>query len=94
VLGALRIWLKAYFAGERELPVVRTAPEGTEYQKALWEILKKIPCGKTATYNYIAGNSLPPGNRRGRQPYRLRRRVGTEEGAAGSGTKGRLKHYG
>lgn len=48
-------WLDRYFAGERpqisELPL---APAGSEFQKAVWQILCGIPYGETATYGEIA----------------------------------------
>jgi AraC family transcriptional regulator of adaptative response/methylated-DNA-[protein]-cysteine methyltransferase len=46
--------LKEYFAGERhnfDLPI---SPEGTEFQKNVWEHLQQIPYGETRTYREIA----------------------------------------
>jgi methylated-DNA-[protein]-cysteine S-methyltransferase len=46
--------LKRYFSGELksfELPV---KPEGTEFQKTVWNLLKDIPYGTTTTYGAIA----------------------------------------
>lgn len=43
-----------YIAGKRkdfELPL---SPEGTEFQKLVWEALRKIPYGETRTYKQIA----------------------------------------
>ncbi|MZQ75388.1 MAG: methylated-DNA--[protein]-cysteine S-methyltransferase [Peptoclostridium sp.] len=43
-----------YFAGKRkdfELPL---SPEGTEFQKLVWEALRTIPYGETRTYKQIA----------------------------------------
>ena len=34
-----------------EIPIVL---EGTAFQKAVWELLLKIPCGKTCTYGELA----------------------------------------
>jgi methylated-DNA-[protein]-cysteine S-methyltransferase len=48
-------WLDAYFADQKpaivELPL---APAGTEFRKAVWEILCKIPYGQCTTYGEIA----------------------------------------
>ena len=53
VLEKTKLWLEAYFRGERlEIPVP-LEPEGTEFQKAVWEILLKIPYGRTRTYGEI-----------------------------------------
>ncbi len=48
-------WLDRYFAGKRpgpsELPL---RPEGSEFRKRIWEILKEIPYGEVVTYGAIA----------------------------------------
>lgn len=44
------IQLKEYFAGERENFDLKLNPEGTEFQKKVWELLLKIPFGKTSSY--------------------------------------------
>ncbi len=46
--------LEAYFAGELKSFDVKLAPEGTEFQKAVWNALKEIPYGETRTYKDIA----------------------------------------
>lgn len=50
-----RDWLARYFAGERpesgELPL---AFHGSEFQRAVWEELRRIPYGKTVTYGELA----------------------------------------
>ena len=46
--------LNAYFAGELtefELPL---APGGTEFQRRVWQALREIPYGETASYGEIA----------------------------------------
>ena len=46
--------LSEYFAGVRrhfDLPI---CPEGTEFQKRVWEELRKIPYGETRSYGEIA----------------------------------------
>jgi len=48
-------WLDAYFAGERpELCALPLAPEGTAFQKRVWDELKKIPYGRTRSYGELA----------------------------------------
>lgn len=48
-------WLDRYFTGKKpditELPL---APAGNSFRQAIWEILCKIPYGKTMTYGEIA----------------------------------------
>jgi methylated-DNA-[protein]-cysteine S-methyltransferase len=46
----LRQELSDYFAGKRKSFDVKLAPEGTEFQKAAWMALTKIPYGQTRTY--------------------------------------------
>ncbi|MBQ7184948.1 MAG: methylated-DNA--[Clostridia bacterium] len=58
-------WLDKYFAGRPTPPVPKTAPRGTPYQKALWEVLSAIPYGGTMTYKDAA---LETARRVGRKP--------------------------
>ncbi len=48
-------WLDAYFAGEQpdasKLPL---APEGTAFQKRVWQELLAIPYGEASTYGVLA----------------------------------------
>ena len=46
--------LKEYFAGTRKEFDVPLDAEGTEFQKKVWEELKKIPYGKTISYKTLA----------------------------------------
>lgn len=46
--------LDEYFSGSRREFKIPIAPEGTEFQKAVWRELEKIPYGKTKTYGEIA----------------------------------------
>ena len=54
VFSFTRLWLDAYFAGTvpGELPPL--APEGTPFQKEVWDLLLEIPRGETATYGQLA----------------------------------------
>ena len=54
VLEEAKAQLADYFAGKRgdfDLPL---APDGTDFQKAVWDAMRKIPAGKTATYKDLA----------------------------------------
>lgn len=46
--------LDEYFLGQRVNFDLRLAPEGTLFQKQVWEEMQKIPYGETATYAEIA----------------------------------------
>lgn len=48
-------WLDKYFDGEAMgLDGLKLAPRGTEFQKEVWGILRKIQYGKTMSYGEIA----------------------------------------
>ena len=56
VLAKTKDWLYAYFAGERPLPMeLPLAPQGSAFQKSVWNILLTIPYVQTMTYGEIAG---------------------------------------
>ena len=67
--------LSAYFAGEQgafvDLPL---APQGTQFQKKVWQALLEIPYGQTVSYKQLAeavGNpaaSRAVGNANGKNP--------------------------
>ena len=46
--------LEEYFAGLRAAFSLPLAPEGTDFQKAVWRELENIPYGETRTYGQIA----------------------------------------
>lgn len=55
VLFATKRWLDAYFAGKKPgIDLLPLAPQGTNFQKAVWEILCTIPYGQCTTYGTIA----------------------------------------
>mgnify|MGYP002738663953 CR=1 FL=1 len=55
VFHQTRQWLDSYFAGEQpEVSQVPLAPEGSEFRRAIWQILCDIPYGQTTTYGEIA----------------------------------------
>ena len=54
VFENLRICLAEYFSGINRLLNIRLAPQGTDFQKSIWNILLKIPFGQVTTYGDIA----------------------------------------
>jgi len=46
--------LDEYFRGERKRFELKLKPEGTDFQKKVWDELRKIPFGKTASYAEVA----------------------------------------
>lgn len=44
------IQLKAYFKGERKQFHLKLNPQGTDFQKKVWDKLLEIPYGKTISY--------------------------------------------
>ena len=54
VLDALRDWLDAYFAGVNAPFAAPLAPRGTPFQQVVWQALREIPYGSTASYADIA----------------------------------------
>ncbi|MBR0208770.1 MAG: methylated-DNA--[Oscillospiraceae bacterium] len=54
VFEKTRAWLRAYFAGERPETDVPLHPDGTAFQRAVWELLREIPYGETVSYGTLA----------------------------------------
>lgn len=54
VLQQLRRELAEYFAGQRRDFTVPLAARGTEFQRRVWRELRRIPCGKTVSYEDVA----------------------------------------
>lgn len=46
--------LRAYFEGDLKEFNLKLSPDGTTFQKAVWNELGKIPYGSTSTYGQIA----------------------------------------
>ncbi len=55
VLKQTSAWLDAYFRGEVPALEIPLNPQGTAFQKQVWEILLTIPHGRTRSYGEIAG---------------------------------------
>ncbi|MDR1126145.1 MAG: methylated-DNA--[protein]-cysteine S-methyltransferase [Deltaproteobacteria bacterium] len=55
VFGATKSWLDSYFAGRQpaisDLPL---APAGSDFRKAVWDVLCGIPYGQWTTYGQVA----------------------------------------
>ncbi len=49
-LKAVAEQLQEYFEGQRKAFNLKLAPEGTEFQKKVWQALLEIPYGKTMSY--------------------------------------------
>ena len=53
-LDPVKAWLDRYFRGEAVIPDFSMAPKGTAFQQLIWQMLRKIPYGKTCTYGELA----------------------------------------
>ncbi|WP_329019576.1 methylated-DNA--[protein]-cysteine S-methyltransferase [Micromonospora rifamycinica] len=54
--------LRAYFAGElTEFTVPVTVPRGSEFERAVWREMTRIPYGETLTYGEVARRVGDPG---------------------------------
>ena len=76
VLRAARLWLDAYFAGERpDAAALPLSPRGTNFQRAVWRELRTIPYGETRRYGEIAArlgsSGRAVGSAVGRNPISL-----------------------
>lgn len=54
VIEKAKRWLDGYFRGETAAPDIPLLPQGTAFQKQVWQILLSIPYGQTRTYGDIA----------------------------------------
>ena len=54
VLQQTKLWLDAYFRGESVAIDLPLAPEGTVFQKQVWQLLLTIPYGDVRSYGDIA----------------------------------------
>jgi methylated-DNA-[protein]-cysteine S-methyltransferase len=60
-LSAAAIQLEQYFAGERTEFDLELALTGTEFERRVWDEVRAIPYGSTATYAEIAARIGRPG---------------------------------
>ena len=63
VFGSLRIWLKDYFSRKQPKIEILLAPQGTQFQQAVWKLLLEIKRGETTTYGAIAARLVPAGGK-------------------------------
>lgn len=54
VLAQTKRWLEVYFSGKAPDFLPPLHPAGSAFRQAVWELLLKIPYGKTATYGALA----------------------------------------
>lgn len=54
VLLEAKQWLDAYFRGEKPPVTVALCPEGTDFQKLVWQLLRAIPYGESRSYGHLA----------------------------------------
>ena len=54
IFGRLRDYLGRYFSGSTAAPDVPLDPQGSQFQEAVWAILRTIPMGQVVTYGQIA----------------------------------------
>lgn len=55
ILVKTKQWLDEYFCGKNpNFSELNISPDGSEFRKSVWEILKEIPYGEVITYNSIA----------------------------------------
>jgi methylated-DNA-[protein]-cysteine S-methyltransferase len=57
----LRTQLDEYFAGQRRTFALELAPEGTPFQRRVWDALLEIPYGETESYGELALRIGAPG---------------------------------
>jgi methylated-DNA-[protein]-cysteine S-methyltransferase len=73
-IKACRKQLGEYFAGKREAFDLPLAAEGTDFQKAVWREIARVPFGETITYGELAkragaeGSARAAGAATGRNP--------------------------
>ena len=54
-LARLRLWLDEYFSGGRpDISRLSLAPGGSQFRRAVWDILCQIPYGSSMSYGQIA----------------------------------------
>jgi len=55
IFETTKIWLEKYFNGEKpDVKKLPLAPIGSDFRKAVWDILLEIPYGEYITYGFIA----------------------------------------
>jgi len=102
MFGDAKRQLTEYFDGTRTDFTMAVAMDGTDFQKGCWTALRQVPFGATVSYGEPRGRrrqsrqsaahrrALPPGDRFGQFPDRLRRRAGDQIETAGDGKPRRI----
>ncbi len=54
IFETLRGYLASYFSGKADGLKIRLDPPGSPFQKAVWDVLLRIPVGQVKTYGQIA----------------------------------------
>lgn len=54
VFSETKKWLDTYFSGKNPEVIPKLKLQGSDFRHEVWEILKRIPFGKTTTYGQIA----------------------------------------
>ena len=54
ILAQAKVWLDTYFSGKDPGAIPPIHLIGTDFRKKVWEVLCRIPYGKTTTYGAIA----------------------------------------
>lgn len=85
--------LQDFFEGKRQCFDLPIAPEGTAFQKRVWQEIARVPFGETITYAQLAARAGSPGSARaagaatGRNPIAIvvpcHRIVGTDGSLTG-----------
>jgi methylated-DNA-[protein]-cysteine S-methyltransferase len=63
VFVSLRTWLDDYYAKKKPKVKIPLAPDGTDFQQAVWKLLLEIPYGSTSTYGAIASQLAAGGKK-------------------------------
>jgi methylated-DNA-[protein]-cysteine S-methyltransferase len=56
--------LKEYFSGKRKTFDLPLAPEGSDFQRAVWKTIARVPFGETISYAELARRAGHPGSAR------------------------------
>jgi methylated-DNA-[protein]-cysteine S-methyltransferase len=54
IFESAKKWLSIYFGGKNPDFTPPLAPEGSDFRRAVWNILRSIPYGKTVSYKDVA----------------------------------------
>jgi methylated-DNA-[protein]-cysteine S-methyltransferase len=102
-LPEVRRQLAEYFAGERRAFALPVAPEGTDFERRVWQALAAIPYGETRSYRDVAGAIGRPtacravGRANGRNPIAVvipcHRVIGSDGSLTGYGGGLDLKRF-